>query len=50
MHYCIHCSGVYSWDFEALRQRYLQPATAALQPLVSLTLQSQVLYYTAAQV
>ncbi len=44
------CRGIYSWDFPALRQRFLQPAVAALRPLVSLSVQSQVLYYTAAQV
>ena len=49
-----HCPymhrGIYSWDFEALPQRFLQPAIAALQPLMSVEVQSQVLYYTAARV
>lgn len=42
--------GIYSWDFEALQQQFLQPAIAALQPLMAVEAQSQVLYYTAARV
>lgn len=42
--------GIYSWDFEAVQQRYLQPAVSALQPLMSVEAQSQVLYFTAARV
>lgn len=41
---------IYSWDFDALRQLYVQPAIAALQPLMVVQAQSQVLYYTAARV
>lgn len=41
---------VYSWDFDALQQQFLQPVISALQPLMAVVAQSQVLYYTAARV